>query len=204
MKSKNYEEFVEKFKPKKTTDDCYTPPLVYDKILNVCQELFDISSYRIVRPFYPGGDFENFKYPDNAIVLDNPPFSILKNIVEFYVKNNIKFILFCPGLCAFTKYAMQSNLSFVFFGDDIAYENGAKVNTGLVTNIDEGHVYYKHIKFSHTVKITKKPRPVGYVTPCDVEKMGKRAGKDLKLHYDKDSRLPGYFSGCIKIIGGDV
>lgn len=26
MKSKSYEEFVEKFKPKKTTDDCYTPP----------------------------------------------------------------------------------------------------------------------------------------------------------------------------------
>ena len=24
MKSKNYDEFVEKFKPKKTTDDCYT------------------------------------------------------------------------------------------------------------------------------------------------------------------------------------
>lgn len=27
-KGENYEEFVEKFKPKKTTDDCYTPPLV--------------------------------------------------------------------------------------------------------------------------------------------------------------------------------
>ena len=26
MKSKTYEEFVEKFKPKLTTDDCYTPP----------------------------------------------------------------------------------------------------------------------------------------------------------------------------------
>ncbi len=25
VKSKTYEEFVEKFKPKKTTDDCYTP-----------------------------------------------------------------------------------------------------------------------------------------------------------------------------------
>ena len=25
IKSKTYEEFVEKFKPKKTTDDCYTP-----------------------------------------------------------------------------------------------------------------------------------------------------------------------------------
>ena len=27
-----YEEFVEKFKPKKTTDDCYTPPEVYKLI----------------------------------------------------------------------------------------------------------------------------------------------------------------------------
>ena len=29
-KSKTYEEFVEKFKPKKTTDDCYTPPTIYE------------------------------------------------------------------------------------------------------------------------------------------------------------------------------
>lgn len=27
-----YEEFVEKFKPKLTTDDCYTPPIVYDAV----------------------------------------------------------------------------------------------------------------------------------------------------------------------------
>lgn len=27
--STEYLDFVEKFKPKKTTDDCYTPPLVY-------------------------------------------------------------------------------------------------------------------------------------------------------------------------------
>lgn len=25
-KDQNYDEFIEKFKPKKTTDDCYTPP----------------------------------------------------------------------------------------------------------------------------------------------------------------------------------
>ncbi len=25
-KKQNYDEFIEKFKPKKTTDDCYTPP----------------------------------------------------------------------------------------------------------------------------------------------------------------------------------
>ena len=29
----DYEGFTEKFKPKKTTDDCYTPPAVYDALL---------------------------------------------------------------------------------------------------------------------------------------------------------------------------
>lgn len=28
-----YDEFVDKFKAKKTTDDCYTPPEVYNAIL---------------------------------------------------------------------------------------------------------------------------------------------------------------------------
>ena len=28
-KSNTYEEFVDKFKPKKTTDDCYTPDAIY-------------------------------------------------------------------------------------------------------------------------------------------------------------------------------
>ena len=28
----DYGAFVEKFKPKKTTDDCYTPPEVYETI----------------------------------------------------------------------------------------------------------------------------------------------------------------------------
>lgn len=28
----DYEGFVEKFKPKKTTDDCYTPPEIYEAV----------------------------------------------------------------------------------------------------------------------------------------------------------------------------
>ena len=36
-KSKNYEEFVEKFKTRLTTDDCYTPPLVYAAVLCWCR-----------------------------------------------------------------------------------------------------------------------------------------------------------------------
>ena len=31
-KSNTYEEFVDKFKPKKTTDDCYTPDAIYEVV----------------------------------------------------------------------------------------------------------------------------------------------------------------------------
>ena len=61
MKSKTYEEFVEKFKPKKTTDDCYTPSLVYEAVKDWACEQFNIDPGKIVRPFYPGGDYENFR-----------------------------------------------------------------------------------------------------------------------------------------------
>ncbi len=31
-KPNTYEEFVDKFKPKKTTDDCYTPGAIYEVV----------------------------------------------------------------------------------------------------------------------------------------------------------------------------
>lgn len=93
MKSKAYEDFVEKFKPKKTTDDCYTPPLVYETVKEWACEKYGISPDKIVRPFYPGGDYEHADYPDGCVVLDNPPFSILSKICEFYLDRNIPF--FC-------------------------------------------------------------------------------------------------------------
>ena len=63
MKSKTYEEFVEKFKPKLTTDDCYTHPLIYDTVRDwACRE-YGIDLGSIVRPFWPGGDYERFTYP---------------------------------------------------------------------------------------------------------------------------------------------
>ena len=67
-----YSEFVEKFKPKLTTDDCYTPPLVYEAVKDWACEEYGISPDSIVRPFYPGGDYEHFHYPDGCVVLDNP------------------------------------------------------------------------------------------------------------------------------------
>ena len=64
-----YDAFVEKFKPKKTTDDCYTPPLVYEAVKDWACETYGIDPDTILRPFYPGGDYEHAEYPPGCVVL---------------------------------------------------------------------------------------------------------------------------------------
>lgn len=133
-----YEQFVEKFKPKHklTTDDCYTPDNVFSAIVKWVVDEYGIDEEKIVRPFWPGGDYENFDYPDDCIVLDNPPFSIISKIVRFYEENRIKYFIFCPTLTAFTSKAKST----IITGSRITYENGAKVNTSFVTNLDDSLV----------------------------------------------------------------
>ena len=63
-----YQEFVNKFKAKKTTDDCYTPPEVYAVVRNWACKEYGIDPTNIVRPFYPDGDYETFDYPDGCVV----------------------------------------------------------------------------------------------------------------------------------------
>ena len=50
-KNQNYDEFIEKFKQKKTTDDCYTPPPVYEAVLDWARKHHDIGARPVVRPF---------------------------------------------------------------------------------------------------------------------------------------------------------
>ena len=89
-KFNDYEGFVDKFKPKKTTDDCYTPPAVYQAVLDYVKETYNLPDDTLVlRPFYPGGDYESVEYPEGCIVIDNPPFSIFSKIVDFYIKRGI-------------------------------------------------------------------------------------------------------------------
>ena len=129
----DYDGFVEKFKPKKTTDDCYTPPAVYDAILGWLRENVDIEGREIVRPFYPGGDFERFEYPEGCVVVDNPPFSIISKICRWYMAHKIDFFLFAPHLTLFS----CRNIEWTCIVTDapIIYENGANVRTDFVSNL---------------------------------------------------------------------
>lgn len=128
-------EFEEKFKPKKTTDDCYTPPEIYEVIKDWACDEYGIDRSKIVRPFYPGGDFEKFDYSGGKVVLDNPPFSILTKICEFYLDNDVPFFLFCPTLTGFSSKRLALRTCKIICGCQIIYENGAVVNTSFITNL---------------------------------------------------------------------
>ena len=129
----DYDGFLDKFKKKKTTDDCYTPEKVYDAVLSFVRESADIDGLEIVRPFYPGGDYENFNYPDRCVVVDNPPFSIISRIARFYMSRGIRFFLFAPHLTLFSTKNIE--WTCIVCGAGITYENGAVVNTSFISNL---------------------------------------------------------------------
>ena len=136
----DYEGFKEKFKLKKTTDDCYTPPLVYDAIAEWVEHEYGVSRADFVRPFYPGYDYKAFNYA-GKIVVDNPPFSILAQIIDFYNLIGVKFFLFAPMLTSM-KHSMK-DCCYICCNCTITYENGANVNTAFLTNLEPYEIMIK-------------------------------------------------------------
>ena len=135
--SPEYAEFVDKFKGKKTTDDCYTPENIYEAVAEWVGKEFGIRRGDMVRPFYPGGDYQRAEYPEGSVVVDNPPFSILAEIIRFYCESGVKFFLFAPALTLFQAAGDKAGVCYMPCYATITYENGAGVNTSFVTNLDE-------------------------------------------------------------------
>ncbi len=137
MTSEEYYNWLSKFETKKTTDDCYTPPNVYDAVLEyVDKEVISLDGLNVVRPFYPDGDYQKDAqgYDDKTIVIDNPPFSIITPICKFYQENNIKFFLFAPALTVLNCTFKTQGLTAIIAPQLITYANGAKVYTSFITN----------------------------------------------------------------------
>ena len=131
-KKETYIEFVEKFKPKLTTDDCYTPAELMDGISKWVRNEYGLDGRNFVRPFYPGGDYQAYQYQPGDVVVDNPPFSILSEIVKYYVNHDIPFFIFGPALTP----VKNRDVSHVFIDHQIRYENGARVKTCFITNLE--------------------------------------------------------------------
>lgn len=132
-----YEQFTQKFKPKKTTDDCYTPPAVMEAALGwvMAHAARPFRPEDVMRPFRPGGDYEAEDYAPGRVVVDNPPFSILARIVAFYSARGVPFFLFAPSLTLFSSAVPPGAVTYLPLFVNITYENGANVNTSFVTNM---------------------------------------------------------------------
>jgi hypothetical protein len=104
-----------------------------------CKE-YKLDPDKIVRPFYPGGDYESYEYQEGCVVLDNPPFSILAKIIAFYLERGIAFFLFAPTLTAFSGRNVVMRCNHIITAAQVTYENGANVNTSFVTSFGENTV----------------------------------------------------------------
>lgn len=185
----DYASFIDKFKEKKTTDDCYTPIPIYEIVLNWVRERYGINAKDVIRPFYPGGDYKKCSY-DKKIVVDNPPFSIISEIVNYYLDHDIPFFLFAPALTLFSP-ASDRFEQFCHIGTNvtITYENGAKISTSFLTNLDENVILtapdlYKLIIKANAGEIKrtlpKYQYPTNLIRSSDLGKLSKN-GVDYRL-----------------------
>ena len=184
----DYEGFVDKFKVKKTTDDCYTPKEVYKIIIDYVNEKCDLTNKKIIRPFYPGGDYESIDYDNNCVVIDNPPFSIITKICKYYIERGIKFFLFCPHLTAF---GSDIDATHIIASTDITYENGATIKTAFVSNMfgdikiigdAELHKKFKELQKRNKANLPKYKYPEHIIT---VSKIAYCIERGINVTFDK-------------------
>lgn len=181
-KETEYQAFVDKFKEAKTTDDCYTPPEIYEEIAAWVSNEYGISRDKFLRPFKPGGDYQREEYPEGFAVVDNPPFSILASIVDWYNARNIPFFLFGPTLTIIgilRKPSRKERCCVVLIGNQITYENGATVQTSYITNMDEYNLRIEaelrermeavndRLKKQKTAQLPKYSYPMNIITGKD-------------------------------------
>lgn len=136
MTPEQYEEWLNKFSETlKTSDDTFTPANVYKAVYKWADEHYHISGRPIERPFFPGGDYRNYNYRENCVVVDNPPFSNLAEITDFYLEKKIDFFIWCPHLTSLQYIAR--GVTLVIADAPVIYSNGARIATGWLTNLDK-------------------------------------------------------------------
>jgi hypothetical protein len=189
-------QFEEKFVPKRTTDDCYTPENIYAEVLDWAAARYGFDKGKVVRPFYPGGDYQAAEYPDGFTVVDNPPFSIFSEIIKFYCKRQIPFFLFGPSLTLSPYSSSSLPVTYIVVNATITYANGAVVNTSFIINMDPEAVIYvagelcKRIEAIDAInrkectKDTKKHLYPMSVVSCAL--LGKIASRGIELRISRD------------------
>ena len=169
---------------------------MYEAVAGWVAKEYGVDRKDFVRPFYPGGDYQKEDYT-GKIVVDNPPFSILSEILKFYAEHGVRFFLFGPTLTLFS--SSSQNCTAVAVYGSVTYENGAIVNTSFLTNLDDPEIrvrtapeLYRLMKEADEMSRTTRELP-SYVYPDEVITAAtvakwSRYGVDVKVT-TKDSLL---------------
>lgn len=191
---KDYDSFLAKFADNpKTTDDCYTPQDVYDAVLGYVGRISDMTDKVVLRPFFPGGDYETAEYPENGVVVDNPPFSIFQRIVRFYTTHGVPFFLFGNGM---TIMSVCEHCTAVIVGVSLRFANGANVNVNFATNMLGDEVCRTAPELTEAIRLcpsqrTSDPLPKRAYPEelVSVSKMQTLAGRGEKLRIMRQDAL---------------
>ena len=193
-KQMDYAAYVKKFLPNYvyTTDDTFTPPKVYQAVIDWLTMEGKTQGRRILRPFYPGGDFEAIDYQPGDFVVDNPPFSQMIRIVRFYQENKIDFFLFYDR--RYSLSYLREGLTLIYINENIEFENGALIVPAFVSNVFDGAAVYSSKTLNEMIKAGQveqtKPRneyPDDVFSFTIFEKIAKL--KDYIIPHDKIARV---------------
>lgn len=161
----------------KKGDEHYTPSAVYEAVKAWAIEEYGWQGREVVRPFWPGGDYEAYEYPPDCVVIDNPPFSIESRVVSFYERRGIDYLLFAQ---AKTLFSLCSAKSRICVGAKIVYESGLEVTTSFVCSqgaaIQSAPELYRAIEKAQVAPCAGLPRysyPDGVVTFSAVDQMSR-------------------------------
>lgn len=100
-----------------------------------------LSGYTAVEPFYNGDDYTTVD-PTNEVVVDEPPFSQLMDILNYYRTNGVYFFLYIPALCDVTALTRHSR-TLIDTGVPLTKRNDVTTFTSFITNLEPSNVKLK-------------------------------------------------------------
>lgn len=100
-----------------------------------------LSGYTAIEPFYNGNDYTAIDYT-NKVVVDEPPFSQLMDILNYYRTNGVYFFLYIPALCDITALT-RHNRTLIDTGATLIKQNDVTTFTSFITNLEPSNVKLK-------------------------------------------------------------
>lgn len=100
-----------------------------------------LSGYTAIEPFYNGDDYTAIDYT-NKVVVDEPPFNQIMDILNYYRTNGVYFFLYIPALCDITELTRHKR-TLIDTGATLIKQNDVTTFTSFITNLEPSNVKLK-------------------------------------------------------------